>query len=415
MSTLTPQSTTPQAPTPGTSPAESTAEARGTSNAWALVARREIAVRALDKSFIISTFITVALLAAFLGWTAYSEGRTSSYAVVTTTADADMGASLASLAPQIDDRVEVTASTVTDEAAGRAAVEDGDADAFLHQSDGGWVLTTESREGGLLSVTQQAVRAATIDAQAQALGTTAAELEAGSVVSADFLVGDAERAGLAQAIGFAMALLFFMFALMYGMQIANSVVEEKQSRIVEIIATAIPLRHLLAGKVVGSTVMAVLQIVLYVGVYLVGLSFTEYSAFIPAISGPIVWFVLFFATGFVALACLWAVAGSLASRTEDVQNTSAPLTYVVMGIYFASFLLSGNALFIASFIPPVSAVLMPMRILEGGVPFWQPVVALALLIGFAGLTIILGERLYRRSLLQSGGRVSLKQAWSAPE
>ena len=161
--------------------------------------------------------------------------------------------------------------------------------------------------------------------------------------------------------------------------------------------------------------MAVLQIVLYVGVGLVGLSFTEYSAFIPAISGPIVWFVLFFATGFVALACLWAVAGSLASRTEDVQNTSAPLTYVVMGIYFASFLLSGNALFIASFIPPVSAVLMPMRILEGGVPFWQPVVALALLVGFAGLTIIVGERLYRRSLLQSGGRVSLKQAWSAPE
>lgn len=415
MSTLTPQSTTPQAPTPGTSPAESTAETHGTSNAWALVARREIAVRALDKSFVISTFITVALLAAFLGWTAYSEGRTSSYAVVTTTADADMGASLASLAPQIDDRVEVAASTVSDEAAGRAAVADGDADAFLHQSDGGWVLTTESRESGLLSVTQQAVRAATIDAQAQALGTTAAELEAGSVVSADFLVGDAERAGLAQAIGFAMALLFFMFALMYGMQIANSVVEEKQSRIVEIIATAIPLRHLLAGKVIGSTVMAVLQIVLYVGVGLVGLSFTEYSAFIPAISGPIVWFVLFFATGFIALACLWAVAGSLASRTEDVQNTSAPLTYVVMGIYFASFLLSGKALFIASFIPPVSAVLMPMRILEGGVPFWQPVVALALLIAFAGLTIIVGERLYRRSLLQSGGRVSLKQAWSAPE
>lgn len=254
-----------------------------------------------------------------------------------------------------------------------------------------------------------------IDEQAQQLGTTAAELEAGSTVSERFLVGDAERAGLARAIGFAMSLLFFMAALMYGLQIANSVVEEKQSRIVEIIATSIPLRHLLAGKVLGNTVMAILQIILYVGVGLIGLSFTQYGSFIPALGGPVVWFVVFFTTGFVALAALWAVAGSLASRVEDLQSTTAPLSYLIMGIYFGSFFLSGTAKVIASFVPPVSAVLMPMRILEGGVPIWQPIVAIALMLVFALGTIVIGERLYRRSLLQSGGRVSLKQAWSAAE
>lgn len=387
----------------------------GTTSAWALVARREILIKLTDKGFIIGTLLTLAILGAWLGYTAYSSERTSSYAVVTTVQDAPMGAALAAAATTIDDKVEVTASTVSDAAAGESAVRDGEADGFLHQADGGWVLTTESGEDGLLGVTKQAVRAAMIDEQAQQLGTTAAELEAGSTVSERFLVGDAERAGLARAIGFAMSLLFFMAALMYGLQIANSVVEEKQSRIVEIIATSIPLRHLLAGKVLGNTVMAILQIILYVGVGLIGLSFTQYGSFIPALGGPVVWFVVFFTTGFVALAALWAVAGSLASRVEDLQSTTAPLSYLIMGIYFGSFFLSGTAKVIASFVPPVSAVLMPMRILEGGVPIWQPIVAIALMLVFALGTIVIGERLYRRSLLQSGGRVSLKQAWSAAE
>jgi ABC-2 type transport system permease protein len=206
-----------------------------------------------------------------------------------------------------------------------------------------------------------------------------------------------------------------MAALIFGMQIANSVVEEKQSRIVEIIATSIPVRHLLAGKILGNTVLAVLQILLYAGVGLIGMSFTPYGSFIPAISGPVVWFLVFFAAGFVALACLWAVAGALASRTEDLQSTTTPLTFIVMGIFFSSFLLDGTAKVVASFVPPVSAVLMPIRILEEDVPVWQPIAGLALLLLFALGTILVGERLYRRSLLQNQGRVSLKEAWTAAE
>ncbi|HHU10871.1 MAG TPA: ABC transporter permease [Intrasporangiaceae bacterium] len=392
-----------------------TTTSTSTSRAWALVARREILVKAVDKGFIIGTLLTLAILGGWLGWTAYSAERTNMYAVVTTSADAAMGEQVAERASHLNDKTVVETRTVADADAATAEVDSGAADGWLHRDGTGWTLTTKSSKGELLSVTQQAVRGATIDDQAKALGTTAADLEAGSVVSPHFLEGDAERAGLAQAVGFAMALLFFMAALMYGMQIAYSVVEEKQSRIVEIIATSIPLRHLLAGKVLGNTVMAILQMVLYIGVGLIGLSFTPYKAFIPALTGPVAWFIVFFTTGFIALACLWAVAGSLASRMEDLQSTSAPLTYLIMGIYFGSFLLSGNAKVIASFVPPVSAVIMPMRILEGGVPLWQPIVALALMLAFGVATIIIGERLYRRSLLQSGGRVSLKAAWSAAE
>lgn len=383
--------------------------------AWPIVMRREILVKVMDKGFIIGTLLTVGLLGAWLGWSAYQAERTTTYAVVTVTEDAAMGQALAASATEIDERVVVTAELVADEAAATAALESEEVDGWLHSAQSGWVLTTVSDNGRLLSVSQEAVRAATIDAQARELGTTASQLEAGSQVSAEFLVGDAERADLAQGVGFVMAFLFYLAALMFGMQIAYSVVEEKQSRIVEIIATSIPVRHLLAGKVLGNTVLAVLQTLLYAGVGLVGLSFTPYRSFLTTIGGPVGWFLLFFAAGFLALACLWAVAGSLASRTEDLQSTTTPLTFLVMGVFFSSFLLNGTAKVIASFVPPLSGVLMPIRILEGDVPLWQPVVALALMLLFALGTIILGERLYRRSLLQNQGRVSLRQAWSAAD
>ena len=383
--------------------------------AWPIVMRREILVKITDKGFVLGTLFTVAILAAWLGWNAYQAERTSTYAVVTTAADAPMADALAANATAIDDKVVVTSQVVADEAAAEAAVRDERVDGWLHRDGDGWTLTTVSGAGGLLGVTEEVVRAVTVDEQARALGTTAAELEAGSVVTSQFLVGDAERAGVAQAVGFVMAFLFYLAALLFGMQIASSVVEEKQSRIVEIIATSIPVRHLLAGKVLGNTVLAILQILLYAGVGLIGLSFTPYGAFVAGLSGPVVWFLVFFAAGFIALACLWAVAGSLASRTEDLQSTTTPLTFIVMGVFFSSFLLDGTAKVVASFIPPVSGVLMPIRILEGGVPVWQPILALGILLLFALGTIVVGERLYRRSLLQNQGRLSVKQAWTTAE
>jgi len=234
-------------------------------------------------------------------------------------------------------------------------------------------------------------------------------------VTTDFLRGDAEKAGVAEVVGFVFVFLFYFAALVFGMQLASSVIEEKQSRIVEIIAAAIPLRHLLAGKVLGNTALALIQLLVYLAVGLVGLSFTSYASYVPALSGPAAWFVAFFLAGFVALACLWAVAGSLASRTEDLQTTSTPLTMLMLVMFFGGLSLDGRAQVIASYVPPVSAVVMPKRILAGGVEWWEPLLALGLLGLFAAITVWIGERLYRRALLQTGGRVSLKQAWSAAE
>jgi ABC-2 type transport system permease protein len=383
--------------------------------AWLLVTRREVLAKLTDRTFLIGTVVTVLLIAGFMGFQAWQSAKTSSFTVVATPDDVAMAHAVADGAPDVDEDVEVTVEEVADEDAARAAVR-ADADAWLHPGEDGWIVTSESSEDGdLTAVVEAVVRQQVLGAKAQEAGTSLEALQEGTSVTTAFLRGDAERAAVADAVGFAFVFLFYLAALLFGMQLASSVIEEKQSRIVEIIAAAIPLRHLLAGKVLGNTVLALLQVLVYVGVGLAGMAFTPYKEFVPAISGPVAWFVGFFVAGFVALSCLWAIAGALASRSEDLQATSTPLTMVIMVVFFAGIFLDGRAQVIGSFVPPLSAVVMPKRILAGGVEWWEPLLALALLAVFAAVTVAIGERLYRRALLQTGGRVSLRQAWTAPE
>ena len=383
---------------------------------WLLVTRREVVSRITDKSFLLGTAFMVVLIAGFIGFSAWQEERTETVTLAATPDAAAMSPADADAAPGVDENVEVTVVEVDDRAAAESSLREDEVDAWLHPTDDGWQLTSESSEqDSLTAVVEVVVQQQVLADNAAEVGTTVESLQAGSTVTTAFLRGDAEKAGVAEAVGFVFVFLFYFAALVFGMQLASSVIEEKQSRIVEIIAAAIPLRHLLAGKVLGNTALAVIQLMVYLVVGLVGLSFTSYKSYVPALSGPTAWFIGFFLAGFIALACLWAVAGSLASRTEDLQATSTPLTMLMLVMFFGGLSLDGRAQVIASFVPPVSAVVMPKRILAGGVEWWEPLLALGLLAAFAAVTVWVGERLYRRALLQTGGRVSLRQAWSAAE
>ena len=383
---------------------------------WLLVTRREVVSRITDKSFLLGTAFMVVLIAGFIGFNAWQEERTDAVTLAATPDAAAMATAVADAAPGVDENVEVTVVEVDDRAAAESALREDEVDAWLHPTDDGWQLTSESSEqGSLTDVVEVVVQQQVLADNAAEVGTTVESLQAGSTVTTAFLRGDAEKAGVAEAVGFVFVFVFYFAALVFGMQLASSVIEEKQSRIVEIIAAAIPVRHLLAGKVLGNTALAVIQLMVYLVVGLVGLSFTSYKSYVPALSGPTAWFIGFFLAGFIALACLWAVAGSLASRTEDLQATSTPLTMLMLVMFFGGLSLDGRAQVIASFVPPVSAVVMPKRILAGGVEWWEPLLALGLLAAFAAVTVWIGERLYRRALLQTGGRVSLRQAWSAAE
>lgn len=387
-------------------------ETRPAERPWLLVARREVVTRLTDKSFLIGTLITLLLLVGFIGWTIWSEDRTERVTVAATAADAGVAQLLEREVPEVDDGLEVELVEVASDADGVAALEDEDADVLLRPADDGWTLVgRKDVSGDLAAAAESVIRDAALTANAERAGTSVAELREGGAVGTVLLEGDAERQDFAQAMGFLLAFLFYFAALGFGYTLSGSVVEEKANRIVEIITTKIPVRQLLIGKIAGNTLLALGQTALIVAVGLVGISFTEYSSFLSGISAGIGWFAAFFLIGFLFIACWWAVAGALASRAEDLQTTAAPLTFVMMGVFFGAFLFEGTVQTIASYVPPFSIVLMPIRVLDGDAAVGEPIAAIAVLIAAMAATVVLAERIYRRALLQTQGRVTLKQAW----
>jgi ABC-2 type transport system permease protein len=383
---------------------------------WATVARREIIAKLTDRAFLVGTLLTIGLITAFMVVQGLLADRTQTFTVTSTSADSAMVSAAAKAAHSIDDKVTIVPVQAADEAAARQALADGTANAWLHKDGQGWVLTgQDGLDGSLTSTMSAAISQQTVAANAHAAGTSIEAIMQGSQLRTTLLSGSDERQGVALVMGFALSFLFYMASVFFGYTLAGSVVEEKASRIVEIIATKIPVRQLLAGKIIGNGVLALGQMVIFVGIGLVGLSLTPYGKYLPSVSAGLIWFLVFFLVGFLLIACMWAVAGSLASRSEDLQSTGSPLTMLMMAIFFSSFLAKGSVLTALSVVPPFSAILMPMRILGGSVPWWQPVLSLVLLTVTCAVVVLLAERLYRRSLLQTQGKLGLRQAWRTEE
>lgn len=393
-------------------------DSRRTTPIWAVVARREISVKLRDRSFVLGSLLTLVLLVGIIGVQAWLDGRTSSYDVVTTTPSAAaMLERAADAAPGLDDKVEIRASEEEDDDAARAAVADESVDAWLTQDPNGtWsLITRESADEDLRTIIETVVQAEVLATNAAEAGTSVEDLRAGAELAVEQLEGDEELSDLRDLLGFAMAFMFYLASIIFGMTLAQSVTEEKQSRIVEMIAAAVPLRQLLAGKILGNTVLAVGQMAIYVAVGMIGLGLTDYGSFVPGLTGSLAWFLAFFLVGFLALSCLWAVAGALASRNEDLQSTATPVTMLLLAVFLGSAFLEGRAETIGSFVPPLSAVAMPVRLVNGEAAWWEATVALALLLALAAVLVLVAERIYRRALMQSGGQLSMRQAWRLEE
>lgn len=386
---------------------------------WGLVALRELQVKLTDRNFLIGTGATLVLIAAVFALQGFLlGGGASSYTVAVTDQNASGVVAQAEQTLQASDPENtLTTVEVPDTAAAETAVTEGEADAALLATGDGWEFVTDGEaDSDLQGAVTEAVRTSTLAQNAEQAGTSITELTAGTeVASRDLSGGDDQSRLVAYIAGFAMAMLFYMSAIMFGMAIANSVVEEKQSRIVEILAAAIPVRALLTGKVIGNTVLAFGQMALIGAVALIGLTFTEYDQYLSVVTEGFAWYIPFFILGFLALACIWAAAGAMASRSEDLQSTTMPLTMALVVVFIVGLTLEGTARVIGSFVPVLSTILMPMRLLDGSAQWWEALIALGLTAVFCFLTITVGTRLYRRSLLQTSGRVSLKSAWAGGE
>ncbi|MFC2639958.1 MAG: ABC transporter permease [Propionibacterium acidifaciens] len=383
----------------------------GPGNQWRIVAGHEMSVRLRDRSFIISTILMLVIIAGGLGFSIWSSSQQKTWTVVTSDpASARVAQAIGSVAGANGSSVRIELAEAADETAARAELGDDDT-AWLHETGTGWVLTFGgSADEQLLSYTSTAASQTALARLAEQTGMGDEQLAAATSVTSEELDPDAGFTMRGYFVGIAFAALFMVSSMMFGMQIAQSVTAEKQSRVIEILTAAVPAHQLLLGKIVGNTLMALGQMALYTIVGLLGVSRTGLGAVLPGLSGSLAWFLAFFLVGFCTLACLWAAAGALASSQEDLQHTSQPLTWLLLAIYVVGFAVHGPAQSVLSFVPLVSCVLMPVRLATGTAPWWQAVIALAVTLAITPLVVWAGSRIYRRSLLQTHGRVSLRQA-----
>lgn len=225
-----------------------------------------------------------------------------------------------------------------------------------------------------------------------------------------------EQAGqnpfLVYLVAFGFGIVFFMSAITFGSTIASSVVEEKQTRIVEILMSTIPVRALLAGKVVGNSVMAFAQIVAIAVLAILGMVVTGQKVLLGTLGESVIWFIVFFAIGFVMLAALFAATASMVSRAEDIGSVTSPVMMLVMIPYMLVIFFNDNPVVLAimSYVPFSAPVGMPMRVFLGTAEWWEPLLSLAILIVTTLAVIALGSRIYSNSLLRLGARVKLVEA-----
>lgn len=217
--------------------------------------------------------------------------------------------------------------------------------------------------------------------------------------------------GARYLVSFGFGFVFLLSATGFGSMIAQNTVQEKQSRIVEILLATVPPRALLGGKIIGNSVLAVGQTAALAAVAVLGLALTGQSELLSALGAPVVWFVGFFVVGFVLLAGIFAASASLVSRQEDVGAVMGPAMMLTMTPYFLVILLNDNpvAMMIMSYVPFSAPVAMPTRLFLGEATWWEPLVALVLLVAAAAVVIAIGAKIYERSLLRVGPRARLRE------
>lgn len=242
---------------------------------------------------------------------------------------------------------------------------------------------------------------------------------------------------VATIIGMVFTFLIYMFILMYGNMVMQAVLEEKKSRVVEVMVSSVKPVNLLVGKITGIGLVGITQLLIW-GV-LTGALFTvlslfiaspEQAAAIPAemnsfdmegVLGSvmsvnwleiIVYFLLFFVGGYILYASIFAMFASAVDSEEDTTQFMMPVTIIIMFAFFAGFYSVSNPdgplAFWGSLIPFTSPIVMMVR-LPFGIPLWEKLLSLVLLYGTFVLISIFAAKIYRVGILMYGKKPSIKE------
>ncbi|HEY8297161.1 MAG TPA: ABC transporter permease [Candidatus Baltobacteraceae bacterium] len=229
--------------------------------------------------------------------------------------------------------------------------------------------------------------------------------------------GNAQQSDSARTIAYLLLFLLYLLIVMNSQIIMSSVAEEKTSRIAELLIASVSPTSLLAGKILASVTLAVLQLTIWLLVTFVAGANPAGGAAVPSggslqfsltdvSQGELIGFLFFFLLAFLQTTTMFAAAASLVNRTEDLGSVSGPLFVPVIGAFFIAMtaLRIPDAPFVvaASFIPVLSPFVMFTRMVVTAVPAWE--IATAIVINVLAIwgIAILGGKLYRIGLLLYG-------------
>ncbi|TDV41785.1 ABC transporter permease [Actinophytocola oryzae] len=386
-----------------------------------LVARREVNSRLRTRTFVVCTIVSALVLAGFVLMRSSVFERDEPSVI-------GLNGQAISVADQLADEARLVGRTVrtvvvTDLADGRTRVANGSLDALVSGAPAALTaLVNTGLDDELRGVLNGLVRQQVLRGQLAALeDPTGLDVDGvlTSVSEAHVTVRTLSAPATMDPSRLAMALvvvaLLYLALLFYGALVAQGVVEEKSSRVVEFLLAAVRPRTLLAGKVLGLGLVGLAQLAI-VGVVglLVGWLASVLPSFVAALAA-LTWGLVWYSLGFLLYATVFAAVGALVSRQEDVLSVLMPAAAVLVVAFVLGFAVlsrdpTGVTTTVLSLVPLLSPILMPGRLALAAAPFWQVALALALTAATIVLLGRLGDRVYRNSLLRKDSRTTLRQA-----
>jgi ABC-2 type transport system permease protein len=233
--------------------------------------------------------------------------------------------------------------------------------------------------------------------------------------------GESEEKGEGLMVRLSIVMILYITLLAYGVMTMRSVLEEKTTRIVEILVSSVKPSHLLTGKILGIAAVGLTQYLIWaLTVALVsGYGAAVGSAFMPGASAPsfhvpaafLAYSLVFFLAGYFLYASVYAALGAMVSNDDELQQVQMPVTLLLIVCFILYPVISRNPnsplAVILTMIPFFAPILMVFRITVQTPPFWQIALSLAICAATTCVIVQISARIYRVGILMYGKRPSL--------
>jgi ABC-2 type transport system permease protein len=385
-----------------------------------LVARRELLERGRSRGFIFSVlFTTVIIIGSFVVPVVFFNDDGPTQVGVVEPAPEQLETAIETTANVLDQDFAIV--TFPNREAGETALSDDQVAALVivpvDLSSAGELAFRESADPTIQGVVSSAIAGLRVNAALEAEGVDPTTfVQAQSPPSVRALEPPEEGSDARFLIANIGAVLILVGVFSFGFTVLTGVVEEKQSRVMEVVLSTVVPRDLLMGKVLGIGILGLVQLGVFVIASFIAARLTREFELPATTPGAAVQLVVWFILGYTLYSTALGVLGALASRMEEASNASTPVTIVAMVSYFVAIFAvlqdpSGPVAIIATFIPFSAPMVVPMRAALGAITPIEIFVAAAITIAAIWVGFVVGGRVYAGAALQTAGRMKLRDAW----